>query len=431
MAAATSRPGAHVGEFGELPVPGHPLSAAVTNIDAEPPFGPVTGPPNSERPVVFVPSEPGDAPEGSAVQEILLEGHSSRADDEQGFSSLLTWLITSTKPNLVVEVGPRDATMLQSATDALAGTKGRYVVVPMPGRADAYQFGHVLDDPVGIGLERHDAEADALSALASGPAIDLFHVALLEDDATQPDLRAWFDVMCPGSIIVITTFGDGESTGFKRAKNAISSDRFHMVQVTLGPDRHALVAQMPHQGRAAIVEALAPAGSATTALSLVGGDRAGAGEPLDSSGSPTETGMSPALTERQLAERAAYLAALRMYQQLTALLREDLTAVKSELSAQREGARLERESLITEFLDRLDVLSAKISTSASKYSAELADKDRRIEDVEKKMHAYAGLATNAQNVIDDIHRSSSWRLTAPVRLFSRIMKRAAARRSGA
>ena len=76
-----------------------------------------------------------------------------------------------------------------------------------------------------------------------------------------------------------------------------------------------------------------------------------------------------------------------------------------------------------EFLDRLDVLSAKISTSAARYSAQLEEKDRLLEQHEQRVLAYAGIAAAAQSVIDDVHRSSSWRVTAPLRLMSRMMGR--------
>jgi hypothetical protein len=43
------------------------------------------------------------------------------------------------------------------------------------------------------------------------------------------------------------------------------------------------------------------------------------------------------------------------------------------VNQQLEAARLEREHLVAEFLDRVDELSAKVSTTASRYRAELAD----------------------------------------------------------
>ena len=55
-----------------------------------------------------------------------------------------------------------------------------------------------------------------------------------------------------------------------------------------------------------------------------------------------------------------------------------------------ESARQEREHLVREFLDRVDHLSSKISTSAARYEAQLAEKDVLIEDGERKVEAYAG-----------------------------------------
>jgi hypothetical protein len=51
-----------------------------------------------------------------------------------------------------------------------------------------------------------------------------------------------------------------------------------------------------------------------------------------------------------------------------------------------------------------------------------------LEDKERKVEAYAGIAANAQSTVDDMRRSSSWRLTIPLRVASRLMARRA--RSG-
>jgi len=84
---------------------------------------------------------------------------------------------------------------------------------------------------------------------------------------------------------------------------------------------------------------------------------------------------------------------------------------------------LEREHLVEEFLDRLDVLSAKISTSASRYRSELADKERLLEALERRIEDYAGQTAIAQSLLDDMRSSSSWRFTAPIRLISRVLTR--------
>ena len=81
--------------------------------------------------------------------------------------------------------------------------------------------------------------------------------------------------------------------------------------------------------------------------------------------------------------------------------------------------------MVTEFLDRVDELSAKVSTTASRYSAELADKNALLEAEGRRVEAYAGQAAIAQSVLDDMRQSTSWRMTAPVRLLSRLLARRA------
>jgi hypothetical protein len=127
------------------------------------------------------------------------------------------------------------------------------------------------------------------------------------------------------------------------------------------------------------------------------------------------------LVTRQQAEREVFLSALGAYKDLADRLAVDVADTRDRLTAQTEAARLEQANLVREFLERLDVLTAKISTSAARYEAELAHKDVLIDDGERRVEAYAGLAVSAQSTIDDIHRSTSWRLTGPVRLLSRML----------
>lgn len=127
------------------------------------------------------------------------------------------------------------------------------------------------------------------------------------------------------------------------------------------------------------------------------------------------------IVEQQQAERETFLAALRVYKEETTRLTLEVSQARGELTQQLRLAREEREHLVTEFLDRVDQLSAKISTTASKYEGELEEKDARIEDQERRVEAYAGLAADAQSELAAMRRSSSWRATAPIRLFSRMM----------
>jgi hypothetical protein len=132
------------------------------------------------------------------------------------------------------------------------------------------------------------------------------------------------------------------------------------------------------------------------------------------------------MMEQQQAERETFLAALRVYKEETARLTLEVTGAREQLNNQIEAARDERERLTDQFLDRVDQLSAKISTSSSRYSAQLEEKDALLEDKERRVESYAGLAANAQSVIDDMRRSTSWRVTTPIRVMARLMARRSA-----
>lgn len=156
-------------------------------------------------------------------------------------------------------------------------------------------------------------------------------------------------------------------------------------------------------------------------------------EPVGSYELPGEEAVPPhavraivaELVERQHTEREVFLSALQAYKELSERLGLEVAEARSELAALTEEARIERAQLLQEFLDRLDVLSAKISTSAARYESELAAKDVLIADHEQRAETYAGHAANAQSIIEDIHQSTSWRVTAPVRLLSRMLARRA------
>jgi hypothetical protein len=139
--------------------------------------------------------------------------------------------------------------------------------------------------------------------------------------------------------------------------------------------------------------------------------------------SPMARAIIGRLIEHQIAEREAFLSTLRVYQEETSRLTLDITQARAELARQIDAARLEREHLLAEFLGSVDQLSAKISTSAARYTAQLAEKEILRRDAEKRVEVYAGQAADARSVIADMRRSSSWRITAPIRLVSRMLAR--------
>jgi hypothetical protein len=188
------------------------------------------------------------------------------------------------------------------------------------------------------------------------------------------------------------------------------------------PEDAALVAasnpdglrELPQDDPSALGDLLAMSGEPVEVYDYLGN------EPIP----PHAVGMIVAgLIERQRMEREAFHSALTAYKDLNAQLAVDVAHAQRELATQAESARVEREQLVAEFLDRLDVLAAKISTSAARYSAQLEEKDQILEEHVQRILAYAGQAATAQSVIDDIHRSRSWRVTAPIRLMSRMIGR--------
>ena len=198
------------------------------------------------------------------------------------------------------------------------------------------------------------------------PTVDLLHVSLLDQaDIALPDLVAWLDALAPGGTVVITSTAADSSPAFTEAKRQVS-DRYPSARVSLGPSTEALVAQAPVAGAAPTVELLRNLPSAAgDLLDIVIGSVEPFDDLHDESMSPVALrAVAARWIERQQAEREALLSALRAYQDLTTRLSLEASDARSQLAAQIESARLEREHLVTEFLDRLDVLSAKISTSA-------------------------------------------------------------------
>jgi hypothetical protein len=350
---------------------------------------------------------------------------------------LLSWLIARVRPAVTVELGPADWASLRSTCDAVrdVGPEARCIAVRLSSSdtaasPDVPAFRQLLAEcaeQFADAVTGYENEAESLAALAGGTQVDLLHVSLLDrDDVALPDLVAWFDALAPGGTVVVTSTAAGASPTFAEAKRLVS-ERYPSARVALGPSTEALVAQAPVDGAAPTVELLRNFPSAAgDLLDIV----TGSVEPFDhlddESMSPVALrAMAARWIERQQAEREALLSALRAYQDLTTRLSLEASDARSQLAAQIESARLEREHLVTEFLDRLDVLSAKISTSAARFASELEQKDRLVGENEQRMLAYAGQAATAQSVIDDIRRSSSWRLTAPLRLMSRIAARRA------
>ncbi len=378
-------------------------------------------------------------PEISIFDELLhLEPPHGLGPAWHGFSPLVSWLIARTRPALTVELGPGDRASLLSTCDAVnrIGERATFLAVRLPGPhgPSAGAFLDLVEECASAYPTEVSGYAE--SALDPGEVVDesqieLLHLALFNlDEAALPDLSPWLDACAPGATVVMTTASAGAAGAFTKATE-IARGRYPSVRVPTGGTTEAVVAQVPVDGAAPMVDLL------THAPAAVGRYLALLGEPLEDGELLGDEPLPPgavravvrAMRERQDVERAAILGAVQAYREYAAGLATELEVARRDLAAQVEAARIEREQVVREFLDRLDVLSAKISTSASRYAAQLEEKDRLIEEQQQEVLAYAGQAATAQSVIDDIRRSSSWRMTAPLRLLSRMAGRRQPRRA--
>ena len=95
--------------------------------------------------------------------------------------------------------------------------------------------------------------------------------------------------------------------------------------------------------------------------------------------------------------------------------------LRAELIETKEQANVEKVVMQNEFFGRLDELGAKLSTSAAHYNRELTERDFEIEARVRQAEFLAGEAAEAKRKVAELHSSASWRVTAPVRLLSRLM----------
>jgi hypothetical protein len=383
-----------------------------------------------------VTTDPGSA--GTAgrptTADVLLRERTAAPDPgAYRFSPLVSWLVATARPEVVVELGPGDEPSLRSTGDAvLRSERGRTcAAVLLAGPAsDPTGFATLtggLSRHFGPAFETYESEESALSALPAG-AVGLLHLSLFDmEDGTLPSLTDWQPVLAPGAVVVVTTTASDTSSLFVDMKGHLM-DTFPAVSVSLGLTTEAIVAQRPDDDDATpIVHALQGAPFAVGAFLAVLGEQMELHHLLTEEPEPSEAvrALIGRVIDHQRAEREAFISALRVYKDETARLSDELVVARTDLQQQLEAARLEREHLLAEFLDRVDELSAKVSTTASRYRAELADTNALLEAEGRKAEAYAGQAAIAQSVLDDMRHSTSWRVTAPVRLLSRLLARKA------
>jgi hypothetical protein len=368
-----------------------------------------------------------------AAELVPLDGSTQPEPGPYRFSPLVSWLVATARPEVVVEVGPGDEGSLRSTCEAvLRSEDGRTCAAVLlrsesPSGSEGFQsLTSEFSSRFGPAFQGYETERAGLVALHDQMA-GLLHLSLFDsDDVGAPDLAAWHEVMAPGAIVVVTTTASDVSSNFALVKQRVV-DTYPAVSISLGLTTEAVVAQRPIDDATPIVDMLREAPLAVGAFLTLSGEEVELHELLTREPEPSEAvrALIGRIIDQHYAERDAFLTALRVYEDETARISNELVDVRSALTQQIEAARLEREHLVAEFLDRVDELSAKVSTTASRYSAELADANALLEAEGRKAEAYAGQAANTQSVIDDMRRSTSWRITTPVRLLSRMLARKA------
>jgi hypothetical protein len=369
------------------------------------------------------------APTAVTAEVLPLEPGTLPETGRDRFSPLVSWLVATARPAVTVELGPGEEASLRSTCEAVlrSGPGAACVAVLLPSGSEAATEDFLsltaeLSGRAGSALRAYEAEGAALAELSSG-SVGLVHLSLLDsDEIALPDLAAWHEVLAPGAVMVVTTSSSDASSNFAKAKQQLA-DAYPAVSITLGVTTEAVVAQRPADEATPIVDMMRKAPSAVGAFLALLGEQVDLHHLLQHEPEPSEAVRARIgrVIDQQRAEREALLSALHVYREETARLSREVVVARSELAGQIEAARQEREHLVAEFLNRVDELSAKVSTTASRYAAELADKNALLEAEGRKVEAYAGKAADAQSVLDDMQRSTSWRITAPVRLLSRLL----------
>ncbi len=393
--------------------------------------------PHSPGPDPATPAKSLLSHDAAALEAIL------RTDDlplaDTGWSPalpFLSWLVSSLNPALTVDLGfevhaPfyaawRAAQRIESDARCVA-----VLLAPPEGSDQQRQEGvkqfhdQIAESAAQFGAMLEGTVEDPKGATdASGfPPIQLLHVGLSESEQRAPDyLQTWIDRMAPGAVLVLPNTREGESSGFS-ATRAFVAERIPSTVVNLGPAAEILVAQVPHNGATPLVDLLRDAPPAFRALFAIFAERSEFRHilgPGSISPSAVRT-LIDSLNESREIERDTFQIAINATRETMAALATESGALRAELVAYKEQVSLERAAMQNEYFGRLDELTAKLSTSAARYTRELTIRELALQAREREAEMLAGEAAEAQRRLTELQHSSSWRVTAPVRLLSRLI----------
>ena len=371
----------------------------------------------------------------SALEAIL------RMDDFRGpdaewspFLPFMSWLITSLKPGVTVDLGFEGGSSFHAICQAAQNleTPARCIVVllAVPGQSGqerelAEQQFNVLvsDSATQFGsMVKGIVEAGEVFT-ADVPPIDLLHLSLPKDEGRSPNyLQSWVERMVPGAVLVVTSTNSGSGSEYTATCRHVA-DQLPSTVISLGPTTEIFVAQIPVEGTTPLIDLLDSAPAAFHRLFALFAERSAYRHVLGPEpASPSDViTFIDSLKEARQTEREAFKIALDATRETIATLMRESVTLKTELVEQREQARLDMELMRDEYFGRLDELTARLSTSAARYTRELTTKELALEAQRHETELLAGEAAEAQRRIAELLHSSSWRMTAPVRLFSRLV----------
>jgi hypothetical protein len=357
------------------------------------------------------------------------------------FLPFLAWLISSLKPALTVDLGFEVDSTFHATWRAAQRTKSpaRCVAVLLAEAGQTAQERESMvrkfNDRIAESAIRSDGRLEgAVEDLGQFggedddntdgfPPIHLLHVGLSQDETREPQyLGKWIDRVTPGGVIVVP---DTQMTGGGQfsAMHRYVADRVPATVLSIGATADVLVAQVPLGDATALIDLLRQAPPAFRGLFALFAERSEFRHLLgpEPASPMAVSALLESLTESRRVERETFQVALRTSRETMAALATQSGMLRAELMESKEQAAIEKAVMQNEYFGRLDELGAKLSTSAAHYSREITERELEIAARVRQAEILAGEAAEAQRKLAELLTSSSWRVTAPVRLLSRLM----------
>lgn len=348
------------------------------------------------------------------------------------FLPFMSWLVSSLKPEVAISLGfevrssfpaiwevARNVELPAKCTVVLLAPSGQ----SDQGRQAAVRQFNVLISESGSrlgGILEGAVEEDDL--IASGfPPIQLLHLALSENVGRNPEhLQKWINHTTPGAVLVVTAT-DPEGSEYSATRDYVA-DQVPSTVISLGSSSEILVAQMPRDGATPLVEFLRNAPPGFRGLFALLAERDAFRHILgpEATSPSALRALIDSLEENRRLERETFHFALDATRETMATLATQSGILRDELIDYKEQARLEKAVMQDEYFGRLDELTAKLSTSAARYTRELTIRELALEAREREAERLAGEAAEAQRRLTELLSTSSWRITAPLRLLSRL-----------